>query len=1156
MHRRLVILSVGVCTMTPVFAGTTTFGITEALKRPWQHEVLTFQVKAPKQATDLAAMYVTDETGAAVPAQFSDLMVQAERNEYPLTVTVIGDLQPWQQRTWTLHYGEPKRPAVPATDLKTTEEKGCYVLSNDRIAVRVPRGAEQFAKPVPAAAVPAPILAVRGPAGKWLGRGWLESPLPVTGYTAQLTHDGPIFKRARMEYAFAGGRYVCTVTLRTGEDVVHVRDEFDLGDPAKERDSNFCFSLKDGLAPDTVRWYGRYYDKRFNVRNIQPNTNKEAEFPVDYAAPGRLLRLHGLFVWWPEAASYWGVYSKADPQSDLVAVFPERPGHWRNPAAVMLDTEKGNELTMRFPLRQPQQDWVVDGVDYRSPFWTGSVFPGTPRSLGVREWGLLVTRAADAVPATDDFEGSGIRKAWTRYGQNPLDKIKDWALIWADPGPEVYPRGAISAADVPALRERADRTPALKALLGNSQYKRFTYLVRQDAKLAGELLHASDGGLLPSLRTSVACYLDTQGDMGNRTFMHHGNFHLAAAAPLFDVALSVPTMTPDERREARALYAFLLYKISDPDWLAYGAGFHLGNPNMATTSMSIIGASAALIPEHPKASEWMMTSARSTLDMLRDYTAPGGAWRECPHYQMDASMAGVLQAAALFKNAGFLDLYQNPFLKATMLYHAQLLTPVDPRFGIRTMPAIGNGTYEPTSLYGRMAAGVAKSDPEYAKRLQWAWRAVGSPYMYPNDEFVLNEELPAAPPDLSSRHFPGFGAVMRAHVGDPNETYLLCRMGYQMEHYEDDQGEIVLYSRGAPLLMDFGSQYQPMMARPWLHNRVSFNHMTNGLVVGEITQRNFLDAADATLGSISYDQLFPTPEDPKTPTPPNAGPPPVPLKELVTWTRQLLLVKNEVADAPHYVLVRDGFTGKGDDFSEFSLWGLATGVKFQGNVANYTGQHGVDVAVTVLDPAKPEFTTGEYGHNFIGPTMGFWRKVNGAKPFAEVQHFIRMKRSDHKGYFAVIYPHRPNETAPAFTAWAGGAGVTAEVAGERHVVVCAERAARYQGGGVTVDGQRAVVRIGKERTVLALLQGTSVSAAGCTLAAEGPAAVTVGAGGGMTGEANLSVAGDLRLTLPQANPALKAALLVNGQEQPLAMAWEGATLKLALPKGKSSFAIR
>jgi hypothetical protein len=227
----------------------------------------------------------------------------------------------------------------------------------------------------------------------------------------------------------------------------------------------------------------------------------------------------------------------------------------------------------------------------------------------------------------------------------------------------------------------------------------------------------------------------------------------------------------------------------------------------------------------------------------------------------------------------------------------------------------------------------------------------------------------------------------------------------------------------------------------------------------------------------------------------------------------------------------------------------------KGNVAHYAGQHGVDIAVTVLKPSKPVLKTGSYGHHNAGPSIGYWRKVNGNKPYEEIQQYIRIKRTDHQGYFAVIYPHRPAEAAPEFTAWADGAGVSAEVAGERHIVVCAEKSARYQDGRVTVDGQRAVVRLGKGRTVLALLAGASVSAAGYTLAASGPAAVTVAATG-IAGEANLPAAGELRLTLPQANPALTATLVIDGKEQPLTMTWDGNTINLALPGGKSRWTIR
>ena len=1159
--RLTVCLLLGLALCSLAAASTVTFSYHEALKRDWVHEVLNFRVKVPKLDCELATMYVTDEAGAVVPAQVSDPEFQEERAEIPVTVTVLANFAPDETRTWTLHCGEKTKPAAPATDMKAAEEADSYVLSNSQIALRVARGEKRFGTAIAADKVPAPLLAVRGPSGKWIGKGWLESTQKLTGYRAVLTHDGALFKRVKAEYWFEQGRYTCYLTLRTGEDVVHVREEFDLGDPSPDRKDNFCFSLYPGLQPDTVRWYGRYYDKEFNPTGagVAYDKMQEAVFPVDYAKSQRVLRMHGLFAWWPQAAQYYGAYRAADAASDLVAVFPERPGHWRNPTVLFLETAKGPDLVVKAPIRQPTSEWTVDGIDYLSPYGTGTTYPGVLRSEGVREWGLLVTRADQAVATGDDFTQSGIRKAWTRYGQNPLDKIKDWTLEWPDPGATAYPRGAVTRADLPALRERAGRVPELKALVGSPQHQPFTYLVNQD-KAIGEKLVRFDAngdtnwmGILPKLRTSVSYYLDREGDMGIHTFMHHGNGHIAGAAPLFDVAMSVPEMTPEERREARALYAFCMYKLSDPDWLAYGAGFHLGNPNMPTMSLSLIGAGASLIPEHPMSYDWMLRSVSSTLNMLRDYTAPGGAWRECPHYQMDASMSGVLQSAQLFKNAGFLDLYQNPFLKSTMLYHAQIITPVDPRFGVRMMPTLGNTGYETTSLYARMAAGAAKADPEYAAGLQWAWQQMAKPYMYPNDEYVLNDDLPAKQPDLSSRHFPGFGTVMRARVGQPDEAYLIFRFGFNHEHYENEQGEIIFWAHGVPLVQDFGSLYQPMMARPWLHNRVSFNHKVDWMNRGEVVENNLLQTADAALGRMTVDRVFPIPEDPKTPTPPNAGPPAEPIKP-TTWTRQLVFVKPLEADGPTYVVLRDGFEGAGDDFSEFSLWDLGKEVKTAGNVATFPGQLGVDLAVTVLDPPQPQFATGSYSHNFAYIGGQYWNKVHGGKvPFEETQYFLRLKRTDHQGYFAVLYPHRPEEPAPAFTPWGNGVGVTATIGGEKHVVICATQPGKFSADGITLEGQRALVRQSAARTILALLQGKRLSAAGYELAAPGPVEITV-QGKEITGQANLAAPGDVVLTLPAGTAATAAVISINGQEQAVTPV-AGQPLRLTLPAGRVAFKV-
>ncbi|HOF88825.1 MAG TPA: hypothetical protein PLZ36_12095, partial [Armatimonadota bacterium] len=124
----------------------------------------------------------------------------------------------------------------------------------------------------------------------------------------------------------------------------------------------------------------------------------------------------------------------------------------------------------------------------------------------------------------------------------------------------------------------------------------------------------------------------------------------------------------------------------------------------------------------------------------------------------------------------------------------------------------------------------------------------------------------------------------------------------------------------------------------------------------------------------------------------------------------------------------------------------------------------------------------------------------------------------------------------------------------RHVVICADAPGRYAGGGITFDGQRALVRDGNGQTLLALLAGTMLKAGGYAIAANGPLAVTF-ANTGITGEANFAAAGAVQLSFPEAH-GMNAFLVVDGKETPLDATVGPDSLKVMLPKGKSTFVIQ
>jgi hypothetical protein len=152
----------------------------------------------------------------------------------------------------------------------------------------------------------------------------------------------------------------------------------------------------------------------------------------------------------------------------------------------------------------------------------------------------------------------------------------------------------------------------------------------------------------------------------------------------------------------------------------------------------------------------------------------------------------------------------------------------------------------------------------------------------------------------------------------------------------------------------------------------------------------------------------------------------------------------------------------------------------------------------------------------------------------------------------VLYPYRAGETAPAFVAWGGGAGVTATVAGEKQTAICAAEPGSFSEGGVAFDGQRALVREGNGRLVLALLAGKRLEAGGCTVRADGPVSITL-ADGRVGGESGLPQPGEAMLTLPAATPAAAAMIIGAGKESRVALTRDGQTVRLPLPAGRCTF---
>jgi hypothetical protein len=263
-------------------------------------------------------------------------------------------------------------------------------------------------------------------------------------------------------------------------------------------------------------------------------------------------------------------------------------------------------------------------------------------------------------------------------------------------------------------------------------------------------------------------------------------------------------------------------------------------------------------------------------------------------------------------------------------YFLNLLTPVDPRFGSRLIPGMANSpTGNPIHLLQAMGT-VADRDPDFAANLRWGWEAGGQMVGTGADSITIpamaRPEIPAKAPRLTSRIYPGFGVIFRAHQG-PDETCLYLRSGYHWSHWDTDQGNIICYAKGAPLLPPQPYQYarnNEINAAFPDKNIIRFGDPKNNIIHAwpdsNILDAAFGDSVDFAWHSTGYPDWFFTP----------GGKPGFsnirPRAEVdgtadgaFNWDRQVSFLKSPNAKGPNYFVIRDSVNGPGKTASWFNL---------------------------------------------------------------------------------------------------------------------------------------------------------------------------------------------------------------------------------------------
>jgi hypothetical protein len=1115
-------------------------------------------------ARDIARCALKDADGHPVLAQFKPLDNWDDGSLRHVRISFLTVLEPYAARNYTLDDSAQAPPDDGA--LQITRRKDAIVLSSPLVAVEIPALSGSFAanaaQPVEC---PPPINRIRG-RRSWFGHGRivLDSSFRLQKRSVDIAEDGPILKRAMVTSEFVKGSQMNTfvgetclhaveVTLCRGEELVRVKESFSF--PFTDlAPSEFAFDFYPGLEPDTSVCRPVYSatGPMWDVGSLWDLRPYEGPlFPIRYDRDDML----GVLTPWAVSPQQWSHFAcyreRAGADADLAGIMITAPERWdhiaymspddswklvQNPHAfftlkqvkdVRISIGRDKSLVAHFPLTTGLREWA---------FFAGGPFPRTTtreEKIGDQ----TETRVNRAAPR-DFFKAKA-----NHYAFRPLDRIKDWALAWPENPQTTYPRLYYTRAEFDARREKlnlwdpARKVPPLDDPAARQKLKEAVL------KLADETVQ----------RMAV-----------NPGPPHHIASSVYAAANLADLLLGSGALTPEERARLRAKLAFMAYMMNWRGYWAPELGY-AANPNMTSFCYDAVGLVGLLLADHPESENWIRACTTELDRELANWVSDDGAQIESLGYTRAAWHEHSMLMTAL-KHAGLRDYFRHPRAQQFFRYYFIVQTPPHPERGYqRTLAIIGNVFgLQAVDEFNVWARGLTDVDFALAGALQWMWkefgfgttaemqgktlyRSSGADYGYwfgaflglpPYKDIALNDPFvqPLAPKEsdlLLGGRFRGFGAVLNAHFGGRKETKLYLREGAYYSHWDADQGGIVFWGKGAPLVLDHG--YGEF--HPWFHSRVNVNHMYDD-DLGEVTacfagEGGAWLQGDMSLARLSLKEHAWIKEWPFKPEPLNG-------RSLRTdWRRRIVFMKDADPDGPNYLVLRDAV--RGELPTEWVLWANGAVADLQATPIRAKGKYGVDLLVYLLDPDRGRVNTGRLDLSQAPPS--------DPRP---QQTLIHLLRPPGCGTLAVLYPALPQEALPQVARLKDGQAVKLAAGARTDWVFVPDSPDVIEADGIRFEGRTGSFSKRKEGLHYMADRQSSLAAEGLTAACTAPFELLVQDNWIQGRTAGDDTAPLLLLSGPVA--ARMVELTSTGHAKPLVP--EQGSIRLVLPAGNTAFTIK
>lgn len=1096
------------------------FECREVVGKDWPRMMVTYPLEFKPGQAQAGELRLLDGQGKEVTSQVWKVKTHVDGSIATARISFYAELSRGGSYRYTVEAGEP---ADAGNGPKATVQGGTLTLDSVKVALRLPAGERRYTdNPLSmvldrSAAVQnlanleeaglafGPIAGVRLNDDSWVGGSYFtaesiesvrfrqqyrkDSPGPemdqqavanapkVVAYCGQITEQGPLFVEAVSRFEFDnGGFYQMTAQVRTDDPAARVDEVMDLKGNTPPLDPLYLsVVLQDGkqawkpdavaLGPNGKMKYAPLeeaieshgFAPRFGSRQIACDTDRSA-----------LADVVSHYAWEDRNIHYLGVVNsaqlKASKAAPFLGIMPMHAGAWRAADWV-------------FPPKQPHLfqhllAWKDGTLEMR---WTVRAQPHSQDVLHTGEF-------------DPEFGLTGVRRIWALMG-GPfqyhdtlwpmrayegyvnLDHYKDWNLAWSP-----------------------DTQEGLQQPLAN---------------LNG-----------PPVRNFNAAFLGADSpDLP--WYSHYRQSETMAWAVAMRRTLADTSIPAANRGQLRAQVAAWCYLMADPDFNPRASLSHLGNPNMPINRFFALPFAAMVIPEHPMAKTWLDVSADYVRYKGGMNIAPGGAWSELISYY-GASAPTLVHGALAAEWNNRLDPKIGALAASVVDFTLKIITPPDPRYGVRLVPGFGHEGNLIFNQWTPAAALIEKQNPDLAAAFVWAWDQQGRPGEQQHDNGFteltgnqLTNLLPRATPQvlnkaLASSWIPGFGAALRSGGADPKATFMGYRQGYLASHSDANQGDFIIYAKGAPLttmsIFGYAMRQQPEFVKLYnefgWHSNVRFGKQSDdggwpgGGNSSGVHRHFFSDSVDYLKGIGEYSATYLKPDDS---TARDLSAP-----DAVRWTRQIVFLKDSDVNGPNYFVFRDSYRSLHGDPSKLqqTWWYQRTlGKKDQVTATrtgfDYTSQWGQKMSVRFLQPNQVtvESRQGRAQSGLNNYLAKAWAKAgsptakngNESVPVDEITVNAVGPMPGGQDVMVVIYPQGPGEAAAKSESLADGVARITTPRGTDYVFANPDGVS-FENDEVSFSGAVGAVRVLGNQVHLTVAEGAgTVSYKGYTLRAGQPA---------------------------------------------------------------------